>query len=71
MKKIKIMADYHCYPLWHISTSKLENLNPNDLPISSALCLRLMRWAEIYDTTLNMKSPIDFGFSSEVEKASL
>ncbi|MHC5729637.1 MAG: hypothetical protein ACYTXY_37035 [Nostoc sp.] len=33
-EKIKLMADYGCYPLWWVSSDKIGNIDPETLPLS-------------------------------------
>ena len=65
MRAIKLMADYQCFPLWEASAGYVGNINPDDLPISSSLRDRLMAWAAVFDTTLDMDDPASSGFESE------
>lgn len=68
MRKIKLMPDYHCYPLWEESVDEVGNINPSDLPISDDLKMQLIAWAQLYDSTLNMDDPICSGFANgEIE----
>ncbi len=62
-KKIKLMPDYHSYPLWLLGAD-YDNLAPNDLPLSQATIARLDSWAKKYDATLNDDYPPDSGFAS-------
>ncbi len=64
-KKIKLMADYQCYPLWDIE--KVGNIDPNQLPISAVLKKHLNIWAECYDEILVIDNPKFSGFKNEVE----
>jgi len=64
-KLIRLMADYHCHPLWDMTSDQYGDIDPAVLPLSAALRLRLAEWARIYDETLNMDSPQDSGFKSE------
>lgn len=64
MKTIKLMPDYHCYPLWDMTPYKYCDLDPQKLPISRPLQIQLMDWAKVYDETLNIEYPVDSGFSS-------
>jgi hypothetical protein len=64
MKILKLMTDYHCYPLWEASPSRVGNVDPNTLPISKSLCDQLFDWADVYDRTLNMEDPVTSGFSN-------
>jgi hypothetical protein len=70
LKTIKLMADYHCHPLWHVSADVVGDIDPSDLPISSALRAELADWAQAYDETLNMDAPQNSGFSSEASEES-
>ncbi len=54
-KKIKLMADYQCYPLWDME--EIGNIDPNKLPISIVLKRQLNTWAECYDDLLVTKEP--------------
>ncbi|AUT64907.1 hypothetical protein [Paraburkholderia terrae] len=65
MRKIKLMADYQCFPLWEASPGVVGNINPQDLPISSLLKQKLMTWAATFDATLNMNDPASSGFENE------
>lgn len=65
MKYIKLMADYQCYPLWNMSPGEYGDVSPSDLPISNELKLRLLKWAAIYDETLDMDCPSNSGFKDE------
>jgi hypothetical protein len=64
-KKIKLMADYQCYPLWDIE--KVGNIDPNKLPISAVLKKHLNIWAECYDEILVIEEPRLSGFQNEME----
>ena len=63
---IRVMADYHSYPLWDIKDQK--NISPKELQLSEDLQARLMDWAFQYDSTLNMSNPLNSGFVSGDEK---
>jgi hypothetical protein len=64
MKRIKLMADYHCFPLWEAGEGCFGNIDPNDLPISTALIEDLSLWARKYDDTLNEDAPNKSGFEN-------
>jgi hypothetical protein len=64
MRKLKLMADYQCYPLWNLSPGDYENLSPESLPISTALRDALNAWADQYDLTLDLSDPSTAGFDS-------
>ncbi|CAM3417695.1 CdiI immunity protein domain-containing protein [Bordetella sputigena] len=63
MKKIKLMADYHCYPVWDLS-GPYRDIDPDELPISDNLKSRLMEWARTYDGILNMDDPAASDFET-------
>lgn len=65
MKNIKLMADYQCHPLWNMSPDEYGDIDPCELPISKELRLRLVKWAAIYDETLDADYPPNSGFKSE------
>ncbi len=60
--KIKLMADYGCWPLW--GGGEVGNLNPELLPLSAATQEALGKWAQAYDLTLNRSDPIRSGFET-------
>jgi hypothetical protein len=65
VRTIKLMVDYQCYPLWEASPGVVGNIDPGELPISSALRERLMAWASTFDATLNMDDPVTSGFPTD------
>jgi hypothetical protein len=66
MKKLKLMADYFCFPLWS-TESDSSNIDVYQMPISNELKQQTMAWAKKYDSTLNQDYPPDSKFES-VEK---
>ncbi|MCC5599305.1 hypothetical protein LC653_21570 [Nostoc sp. CHAB 5784] len=68
-EKIKLMADYGCYPLWWVSP-EIGNINPETLPLIQETIKRLDKWEEIYNATLNWQDPTNSpDLSAEVEAA--
>lgn len=65
MKTIKLMADYQCYPLWHVSPNEFGDIDPRSLPISALLSKELLDWATTYDNTLNWEDPWCSGFEND------
>ncbi|MEH2291751.1 MAG: hypothetical protein V7K31_01120 [Nostoc sp.] len=43
-EKIKLMADYGCYPLWWVSPEKVGNIDPETLPLIPETIKRLNKW---------------------------
>lgn len=64
MKKIKLMADYECCPLWGTTVEDFGDINPDTLPISDTLKRELMEWAKWFDGIFNDDDPANSGFES-------
>lgn len=58
-KKIKLMVDYGCDPLWWDESDEVGDIDPATLPLSEDTIERLHRWAKAYDATLNWADPTD------------
>ncbi len=69
MRTLKLMADYQCHPLWEASPGTVDNIDPEKLPISTALKERLNNWAHDFDSTLDLDDPAMSGFKSEEQEA--
>lgn len=67
MKRIKVMADYHCWPLWEAG-DELGDIDPASLPISDELRAGLLEWAREFDAILNAEDPAASGFPSPAAK---
>lgn len=65
MIRIKLMADYQCFPLWGADEENLGNISPHSLPISEKLKEDLIEWGNQYDLTLNLDDPANSGFKDE------
>jgi len=71
MNKIKLMADYHCHPLWIYDDTDdlLDNGVPEEISLSSELRSALDRWSHLYDQTMNFDDPyMSPGFASPAEE---
>jgi hypothetical protein len=64
---LKLKPDYECYPIWKIGPNYVENLNPEELPITQILKNRLTAWQIKFDQTLDRSDPISSGFKSKLE----
>jgi hypothetical protein len=53
---IKLMPDYHTSPLWIVEPES-DNLELDEVPITSALRRDLDAWADEFDTRLNFDDP--------------
>lgn len=62
--KIRLMADYECWPLWWDGDGRVGNIAPADLGLSDGLSADLSAWASAYDATLNRDDPASSGFAS-------
>ena len=65
VRKIKLMPDYHCWPLWGVGEA--TNIDPTTLPLTPETVKRLELWALKYDSQLNMADPSSSPFMSEPE----
>jgi hypothetical protein len=61
--KIKLMADYGCFPLWYNESDKCGDINPESLPLTQSTINRLHKWSDLYNTFLDWSDP---GNSPEV-----
>lgn len=69
MKKIKLMPDYYCYPLWWAAGSgQAGDIDPATLPLKPETIHRLMAWSDAYDDILNEDDPAASGFNSQAEE---
>ena len=57
VRTLRLMHDRQCHCIWETRLhGGLDNLDPGDLPISSALADELRRWAASYEGTFNADS---------------
>jgi hypothetical protein len=59
-RKIKLMAEYNYSPLWDMETA--DNLDLDELPLSSSIQKKLSNWAEVYNQIINWDNPADSHF---------
>jgi hypothetical protein len=55
--RVKLMADYACWPLWHDGHGEVGNIDPRSLPLSEELIAALNIWAAKLDNALNWADP--------------
>jgi len=69
-KKIKLMPDYECWCLWNLDPTNKDsyNINPDKLPISSALKEKLSKWDQEYQLTFNEEYPPNSGFKTSQDQ---
>ena len=65
-KKIKLMADFDCYPLWDLDDA--GDIDPASLPLISETIARLEKWQKCYDGIMNWDEPASSDFASEEER---
>ena len=68
MNSIKVMTDYHSFPIWHHESDMVGDIDPEDLPITKELVLSLLEWAATYDATSMKQDPMEWGFATETCK---
>jgi hypothetical protein len=56
-RRIKLMADYGCWPLWHYSDEESGNIDPESLSLSEDLKTELASWASQFDSILSQDDP--------------
>ena len=61
-RAIKLMADYHCSPIWEPGADAY-NVSLDVLLLPPELRAALRAWADAYDRTLNQDYPPDSGFA--------
>jgi hypothetical protein len=62
VRKIRVMADYQCWPLWEASPGRFGDIEPASLPISDSLRGDLLEWKRMFDSILNLDDPTFFWF---------
>jgi hypothetical protein len=75
VRQLKLMWDYHCWPLWLYegieADSVPENVDPATLPLSVTTIAQLLAWAAIPDAKLaaHMHVPQDISWTELEEKS--
>lgn len=59
VRRIRVMADYFCYPLWEDGpgTEAVGNIDPATLGLPADLVDALEKWAKEFDSHLDMADP--------------
>ncbi|MGP2438630.1 hypothetical protein [Streptomyces sp. JW3] len=65
MVRVKLMAEYECYPVWVGRLASMDNVPAATLPISRGLIADIGRWAEEYEATYDPDDPLSSGFSDD------
>ncbi|MEG4958853.1 MULTISPECIES: hypothetical protein [unclassified Microcoleus] len=66
VQRIKLMADFDCYPLWDMDDG--GDIAPTELPLSEATIERLLNWQKIYDGIIDWNDPASAGFATIKEE---
>ena len=66
--KLKLMADYGCFPTWLYGPDGLHNISPETLDIPDNLILILDEWAEGYEETYDLDDPVNSSCNSDREQ---
>lgn len=56
-RSVKVMADYHCHPLWAMDEHLYGNFLPEQLGLSPELSADLNAWADAFTSCLNEDDP--------------
>ena len=70
MKKIKLMPEFCCDPVWYEEPDEfgVTAIDLIDLPISKDLFKAILKWAKRYDAILDQNYPPDSEFKSPAER---
>ena len=68
-KRIKVMADYLCDPLWALDEERYGCFAPEMIDLSPELAADLNAWAADYDTSFNADDPASSLWSEEQHQA--
>lgn len=63
--RIKVMADYHCHPLWALDEEMYGDIAPEALDLSPELTRDLNAWAEAFTASLDPDDPAESRWSDE------
>lgn len=69
MRRLKLMADWDCHPLWGTVDPEIGDIDPASLPISAELVAALAAWSAAYDATLDRDDPAASGFATSAAEA--
>lgn len=64
MRRLRLMADYGCWPLWGMDGDDIGNIDPATLPLTPETRERLDRWAQSFDAMLDLDDPASSRFAS-------
>lgn len=64
LKRVKVMADYHCFPLWSLD-GPYTDIDPRVLGLPDDLASALVRWSDAYTASLNDDDPANSHWSED------
>ncbi len=64
-RRIKVMADYGCYPLWAMDDGLVGHFAPSHLGVSLELENDLWAWASEFDVSMNVDDPARSNWSAD------
>ncbi|MBM7844978.1 hypothetical protein [Herpetosiphon giganteus] len=64
MQKLRLAADYCCYPVWWNDGIQFGDIDPSELPLSPDLIADLMAWSDIFDAIYVDDDPVSSGFAT-------
>ncbi len=56
-KKIRLSTDYQCWPLWWEEADEVGDIDPKTLPLRPETIAGLERWAETFDSWMDLDDP--------------
>ncbi|SFV38726.1 hypothetical protein [Hyphomicrobium facile] len=68
-RSIKLMADFHTYPLWAMDEHLYGDFPPEKLGLSQELSADLNAWADAFTSSLNSDDPANSLWSDEQHRA--
>lgn len=70
-RRVKVMADYSCHPLWAMDEELCGDIAPEELQLSSELAHDFYEWALVYDASYNSEDPVNGIWSDSEHQAHL
>lgn len=66
--RLRLMAEFDCFPLWKQTTDGVENIAPASLAVSPELQRDINAWANAWQATFNRSDPLASGFTSALDE---
>jgi hypothetical protein len=65
---LRLSPEIQCHPTWLENDGDVENVAPEELPVSRELVAALNEWRDRWDATYDLADPMNSGFSSDAEE---